>query len=380
MLLTASLTYGVVARSQPLTGKISKGYLDASGTLNGFGHGNPNAEFSPHLAQCVITSPGGSAAKLLWAFRTGVVAVTTTPKATDFSRPCQAQYKRCRSEDAHAGTIEHAVWVHVDGSSSRFFATAGSDGCVKVWDADNLQKSPWSSPLEKKEGATVTVRDGCIRVAADGNTGTVAALRQSGEVTVWSRLKHIFSDESNDSSDSERTLHLPVSPVFLQPLHSDTDPRGVLSFAVHPERSGHLSVITTYTQSAFFTKTTVDLNSEEAPSTTILGQESLGQITSIQVALPERHHPSEKAFVVAGDVFGYISIFDLNATPTALADSTPPLPWQSAVSPFRRFAAFDGSAVTALLWTPAVLIVGSAHGVLKAFDATTFDLLREFKL
>ena len=153
------MTYGVVARSQPLTGKIAKGYLDASGTLNGLGHGNPNAEFSPNLTQCVITSAGGAAAKVLWAFRSGVVAVTTTQRATDFSRPCNAQWRRCTNEDAHVGPIEHAVWIQANGSSSRFFATAGNDGYVKVWDADNLLKSPWTSPLQRKDGAVVIVRD-----------------------------------------------------------------------------------------------------------------------------------------------------------------------------------------------------------------------------
>ncbi|KAI0087691.1 hypothetical protein BDY19DRAFT_994593 [Irpex rosettiformis] len=380
VLLTASMSYGVVARSQPLTGKIAKGYLDASGTLNGLGHGNPNAEFSPNLAQCVITSAGGAAAKVLWAFRTGVVALTTTPKAADFSRPCQAQWKRCKDEDAHVGTIEHAVWIHANGSSNRFFATAGSDGRVKVWDGENIHKSPWTSPLEKKDGAIVTVRDGCMRVAVDVGTGVVAALRHSGEVTIWCGLKHVFVNEPDRPSIGEKTIRLAVSPIFLQPLEPSTEPRSALSFDVYTGENGTVSVLTTYTRTAFFTKTIVDLNGGHAVETTIFGQDSLGQITSVQVALPDNHPQQEQAFVVAGDVFGYVSIFDLNGTPTLLPESTQSLSWRKAVAPFRRFSAFDGSAITAIHWIPAVLVVGSAHGVLKAFDATTFDFLREFKL
>ena len=42
--LSSSLPYGVVARSLPLNGYRFRGYLDAAGTLNGLGVGNPNAD------------------------------------------------------------------------------------------------------------------------------------------------------------------------------------------------------------------------------------------------------------------------------------------------------------------------------------------------
>ena len=82
-LLAASLQYGVVSRSYPLIGKILRGYLDASGTLNGLGIGNPNAEFSPHVSSVALASDGGTA-KVLWGFRNGAGTFPTIQAGIDF--------------------------------------------------------------------------------------------------------------------------------------------------------------------------------------------------------------------------------------------------------------------------------------------------------
>ena len=49
-ILSTSLQYGVIARSLPLNGKVLKGYLNATGTANGLGIGNPNVEFNPDVS------------------------------------------------------------------------------------------------------------------------------------------------------------------------------------------------------------------------------------------------------------------------------------------------------------------------------------------
>lgn len=110
-LLAASLQYGVVSRSYPLSGKILRGFLDASGTLNGLGIGNPNADFSPHVSDSITLTSEGGMAKILWGFRNSEVAVTTALRAMDHSRMSASRLVRCRLEDCHEGAIEAVSWV-----------------------------------------------------------------------------------------------------------------------------------------------------------------------------------------------------------------------------------------------------------------------------
>ncbi|KZP20603.1 hypothetical protein FIBSPDRAFT_1022528, partial [Athelia psychrophila] len=94
-LLTSSVQFGIVSRSLPLTGKILRGFLDAPG--NGMGIGNPNAEFTPNVSVCALSSDGGTA-KIVWAFRNGEVAVMTAGRAMNNGRAA-ARLTRCKLED-----------------------------------------------------------------------------------------------------------------------------------------------------------------------------------------------------------------------------------------------------------------------------------------
>ncbi|KAI0689058.1 hypothetical protein BC835DRAFT_1418819 [Cytidiella melzeri] len=369
VLLTASLAYGVVARSQPLTGKIAKGYLDAAGMLNGLGNGNPNAEFSPNLAQCVITSAGATA-KVLWAFKNGAVAVTSAQRAADFGKVSHVQWSRCREQEAHVGSIEHAAWINVDGSPNRFFATAGIDGHVKLWDADKL-RCLWTSPRKAQE----IVRDSFVRVAVNAVHGAVAALCQSGESIVWTGLSSIFDDAQADHHKDTFYIR-PVATHRGIPTMSNTESRSALSFELQLGSASMAVVLLAFKDDAFFHKTVIDLATGRTECI-VFGQELLGKITAMQ---PVLSFGDERDFVVVGDVFGYVNVFALDGTPTpsppSSSSSAPPM----SVAPLHRFRAFDGAAVSALRWSHATLLVGSSVGTLKAFDATTFALLRDFKL
>ncbi len=59
------IAYGIVARSIPLHRQVLSGYLDASGVRAGLGIGNPNAEFTPNVTSCAMSSDGGTA-KIVW--------------------------------------------------------------------------------------------------------------------------------------------------------------------------------------------------------------------------------------------------------------------------------------------------------------------------
>ena len=81
-LLTCSLRYGIVARSHPLTGKVVKGFLSASGGGAGLGIGNPNLEFAPDATACALTSEGATA-RVAWGYRNGQLAIVIAKKAMD---------------------------------------------------------------------------------------------------------------------------------------------------------------------------------------------------------------------------------------------------------------------------------------------------------
>jgi WD40 repeat protein len=366
VLLAASLSYGVVARSQPLTGKIAKGFLDAAGTRNGLGNGNPNAEFSPNLAQCAITSTGATA-KVLWAFKNGVVAVTVSQKVADLSKPSHAQWRRCREQEAHTGSIEHAIWVNVNGSSSRFFATAGVDGYAKLWDADQM-RCLWTS--SQQVGAVGP--DSCSRIAVNALHGMVAVLHRSGLITLWRGLPIL--DDVRPGDDTPFHTGTLFATYASQPRI--TEHRSVLAFAFRMITATRASVLTAYEREAIIYKTVIDLDSGYTQHI-MLGNESFGEITAVEPIFPLGDTCDERAFVLAGDIFGYAMIFawdeEQNGSQQSFSDI-------ASVTHLHRFPVFNDTPISALHWNYATFTAGSAVGALKVFDATRLDQLREFKL
>ncbi|KAJ7824667.1 hypothetical protein B0H14DRAFT_2597051 [Mycena olivaceomarginata] len=157
-LISSSLQYGVVSRSLPLTGRILRGFLDASGSGTGLGIGNPNAEFTPNVSACALGSDGGTA-KIAWGFRNGGVAFTAANKAMDAGSRSAAKFSRCAVGDGHLGVVLDVVW---DGANA---VSAGGDGRVKIWDPKNTR---------------------CV--ASNLGKGLVAGAMRSGEIVVWSNL------------------------------------------------------------------------------------------------------------------------------------------------------------------------------------------------
>ncbi|CAL1697479.1 unnamed protein product [Somion occarium] len=305
--LSSSLQYGIVARSFPFSGRILRGYLDAAGTLNGLGIGNPNAEFSPDLMKCAMTSDGGTA-KVLWGFRNGSVAVTNAPKAMEGARPVSARWTKCQLDDAHDGAVEDAVWA---GIGSTYAVTAGADGRVKLWEAKRMA-CLWTSPLKSGQ----LLKDPCVKVAADLNGGVIAGLMKSGELIIWSGLTGIVS---GDVSPSE--IHDPL-----------------------------------------LYRTTVDIDDGDIERS-IFGDSSAAAVTSLQPVFAT--NPDEPSFVIVGDKLGYVSVFPWDAS-------------GSTVAPNRRFQAHGDSAVSAIAWSPAVVVTGSSKGTIRAFDSLNFACLRTF--
>ncbi|KAK7677838.1 hypothetical protein QCA50_019150 [Cerrena zonata] len=345
--LSSSLAYGVVARSLPLRGYVFRGYLDASGTLNGLGVGNPNAEFSPDLTKCAMASEGGIA-KVLWGFRTGAVAVTNAAKAADRTRQVSARWTRCQVTDAHDGAVEDAIWA-----GAAHAVTGGADGRVKIWDVRRMT-CVWTSQLKRDQ----LIKDPCAKVAADLVHGIVVGLMKSGEIAVWSGFSDISATSPWDSpSITAEEIRVPPAARSVGP----TPDREIQALHIHAVSSEQVSVLALYEGETVFHRVSVDLRDGSHERSTF-GESGAGIITALQPVFSTNER--EKSFIISGDQSGNVNIF----------------PWDisaSTITPTIKFEVFNNSAVAALAWSVTVLVVGSSKGIIKAFDSLSFEHLRD---
>ena len=369
-LLTASLRYGIVARSLPLKGKTLRGYLDASGTLNGIGNGNPNAEFSPDVSRCVMSADGGTA-RVLWGFRTGAVAVTIAPKAMDAARAVGARFLRCPVSDAHEGAVEDAAWGLELGNAPRFFITGGGDGHVKIWDAKRVS-CIWTSNLKPGQ----IVKDPVVKVAIDIAAGAVAAAFKSGEAVLWTGFSSFF-DESVQSNQActVQEVRMPVSKssISLGP-YTDTSstPMTITAFHMFCELPTKVSLLASYQSESRLTRSTITLPAG-AVGQTSYGGDATGAITAVHPVFASR--AGEHSFVLVGDQLGSVSVFPWDGVPILSSSSQQAI---RSVPAARKFRAHDDGAVTALVWTSNVIVTGSSGGTLRAFDSLTLLSMRGF--
>ena len=368
-LLAASLQYGVVSRSFPLSGKILRGYLDASGTLNGLGIGNPNAEFSPHVSSIALASEGGTA-KILWGFRNGEVAVTVAVRAMDFSRTSASRMVRCRLGDCHEGAVECVSWASgVEGCT--YFVSGGADGRVRLWEAKTALKCLWTS----NKGPSL-IPDPCAKIAVDLQQGVIAAGFRSGSLLVWTGFAGLSIEASDGIALEPRELRIPApaappAPPGAQP--QEDAPQELTDLRIAPGGDS-LALLAAYHPSPHFHR----LSWNAAAGTfdrTLFGDAATGPIRAILPVWAARRE--EHDFVITGDQVGNVSIYSWTQSLPPTSSASPAL-GAGAIQAVRRFAAHEDGAVTALAWNSAVLVSGSSRGTIKVWDALTFAPLRAF--
>ncbi|KAI0702768.1 hypothetical protein C8Q76DRAFT_755783 [Earliella scabrosa] len=368
-LLAASLQYGVVSRSFPLSGKILRGYLDASGTLNGLGIGNPNAEFSPHVSSIALASEGGTA-KILWGFRNGEVAVTVAVRAMDFSRTSASRMVRCRLGDCHEGAVECVSWASgVEGCT--YFVSGGADGRVRLWEAKTALKCLWTS----NKGPSL-IPDPCAKIAVDLQQGVIAAGFRSGTLLVWTGFAGLSIEASDGIALEPRELRIPAPaapPAAPGAQPQEDTPQELTDLRIAPG-GDHLALLAAYHPSPHFHR----LSWNAAAGTfdrTLFGDAATGPIRAILPVWAARRE--EHDFVITGDQVGNVSIYSWTQSLPPTSSASPAL-GAGAIQAVRRFAAHEDGAVTALAWNSAVLVSGSSRGTIKVWDALTFAPLRAF--
>lgn len=344
--LASSIQYGIVSRSIPLTGKVLPGYLDASGFRTGLGIGNPNTQFSPDISACALASEGGTA-KVLWGSKGGDVAITTASKAMEVKKTAAAELKRCQVIDAHEGEVSDVVWGD---AQSKVFASAGADGCAKLWDAKDVS-CLWTSKVETSA---------FVRVALAPDQGYVVGVVRSGAIHVWTgfTLPAMANATITD-------VVIPC-PCPAQAITGESTPTRALSALFVDDTAASPTILVAYRDEAYFYRMCIGKNVSETEITTF-GDASFGPISIITPFFSRE--PNESSFVISGDHIGCINVYDWGV----------PAHTNAAILPIRKFEAHeDGSTVTAIACNGTTLITGSQRGATHVWDALTFEHLRHF--
>lgn len=351
-LLTASLKYGVVARSLPLTGKIMKGYIAASET--GLGIGNPNAEFAPNITACAIATSSNSA-KTVWGYGNGEVAISHTTKVMDHLKTT-SKLIRCRVEDEHHGKVVDIQWA----SGGSYFVSAGVDGVVKLWNADNL-RCLWN--LLRLAGVPDSP---CEKVASDLAQGVVAVALPKGTVLIWTGIDVISAGVDSQFTKTANNPIPVILPQILRPSEGYTRSSCSAIFSGPSHTSGRSYVGVHYHGEDEWYRISISLAASQEYEVMRFNGGPLGPIRTLYPYFSEDEGTS---IILAGDELGRVSLFDWDAQILDSADS---------VSSFRRFDVHDDGAITAIACSPCVIVTGSSKGSTKVWDILTFAHLRSF--
>lgn len=324
-----------------------RGFFDAAGTPNGLGIGNPNTDFLPNVSICRVFTER-TAAKILWGFINGGVAVTNANKVADPSRTSAAKFSRSQISEQHNGTVVDGVW----GESGDVFLTGGVDGKVKLWNGAKMQ-CLWTSPI-RQDIPLPTFHPS--RLDFDSRKGIAVAAFSGGDIFIWCGLLPFYDGDGvpqvNEVIISPQLLPLSLTGVS----HLVLDTTNGISFLVH--RLGD----------AYFCRHNVNPITEDV-ETIQFGEETDRSITSLKFVdeTQIKGHP----LVMVGDREGSLSVYDWGAAH---------IPKGGFVAPATRIQAFsDADAVSCIEWNPWVIATGSSTGAVKVWDSLKLCLLRTFQ-
>jgi hypothetical protein len=351
-LLSASIQYGLVARSFPFTDTVLEGYLNATGVPPGLSYDNPGTEPAPNLSVCILASTGPTA-KVIWGRRDGSLSVLSHPHTMSGNGVVHINTSLVDQE--HDDAVLDGTWA----SNGDALVTAGADGRVKVWTSEPFC-CVWTSERHLQGPET----DAIVRVIEDLNYGFVVAASRSGDIIVLSGF-----DMSLDPADKPQPTiqkfsipghELSKADVGLTQTPQSADILSLISQVTSPTR---LSVLVCRVDSAHFYRCTVDPLSKQV-TTKAFGNPAFGFIRCIHPAFS--NEPAEPEFVIAGTQLGFISIYDWNGTSLS----------SDALLESRHTDVFDNSHVTCLAVNSFVIAAGSARGTITVLDLLTLETLR----
>ncbi|KAI0298973.1 WD40-repeat-containing domain protein [Multifurca ochricompacta] len=354
-LLSASIQYGVVARSFPFKGKVLSGYLNATGVLPGLGNGNPNTDFTPNISACVLTS-NGTIAKVLWGRRDGSVSIVSHPRTMSGTQ-APARIHTSSVQQEHEDAVLDGTWA----ANGDAFVTAGADGRVKVWTV-NPFLCVWTSERHVLGLET----DAVLKVVEDLANGFIVSASRSGDIIILSGFDVLGL--STTDVPPHHIQKLCISSAFLKSSvesPATQQPSDVLALYIQASSHKQLNILACYEDKTQFFLCVVDMYYERVDVKTF-GDEAFGIIRCIQPAFS--NDPTEPNFVIAGTQLGIISVYDWHTT----SPLSHPLPAS------RHVDVFADAHITTLAVNSFVIAAGSSRGTIRVLDLLTFETLRTF--
>jgi hypothetical protein len=320
-LLTSSIQYGTVARSLPLSGKILKGYIDASGT--GLGIGNPNVEFTPNISACAMSSDGGTA-RVFWGKRNGEVAVTVANKVMDSGRAVP-RFIRCSVNDQHEGAVQQLLPDPI----SNTLVSAGADGRINLWDLRTLGLM-WSSG--KQQVSLVT--DPVISITGSLSEGFIAGALNSGDILLFNLEAQDTTGEPLAFALRQLRVTAPIHGDEHQPpvqMHgSEPEPRIAKTWLYRSTESG-VSIFVQYSNHSLLYRVFADIQSGKM-TTTSFGDSSFSNVSVVELVTSTQERDGNT--VIIGDHLGFISIYDADIPLSSQSSIAPVHTQMEALLPF----------------------------------------------
>lgn len=447
--LSLSNEFSVASRSNALTGKVAKDFLDASGFASRGANGYPNIEFTP---AATAHATDAFASRIVWGLHSGDLALTTidwrgqSARGTIHNRsfpPGNAHQSPVTAigmpfAPGHGGAHTDERYRHhlsTLGDLATTFVSAAADGSVMLWHPKHM--SPlWTGsarPLERSQAADSIAEATPARPAVPltlgahqithleyaPTRGIVVAARVDGSLVVWQgipvrELLHLYESLSRRTSTISLSSTVSRSPTATAASwHSDLNKlwaqawRTDVPSAQPGTQIEHLvldassmpgvSMLVHYRNARVFLR--VDVNGA-GHQTTVFGTPGVSTLTSLRCdfdvrvkppALPPvmlaRMHAGrlhEHKFVCAGTASGRIGVWEWDAHGEPY-DASAQRAWQAmdpiaATRQVRPAHVFEGhhNAITALAFTPALVILGCEDGTIKAIDTLSGALVRVF--
>jgi hypothetical protein len=333
----------VVFLSQCLTivlGKILKGYLTASSPHLGIG--NPNMDFSPHVASLAIgptASPNGAA--VLWGFGSGEVALTSANKVMMDGAQAQTRYLRCRVEEDHVKPVACTKVLTNEG----LWATGDSAGKVKIWEGTPKKlRTVWETVSDGSN-------DSCVEIAGDigtNSSGTLAVGFASGLVVLHTGLTVNLSEKPVDEMPMKNVIAVGKVPAEVR----GDEPISRMTLAIDPNSTSDVVELLQcdYVARKSFLRLSIDLKSEPPRvNRSVYAFDSVGLILSITPCFTITQ--GEKSFVLAGDSTGFVHMWEWKKP---LAEGTPTL----EVSPSRSWPIYEDEGVSVIEVGEIVIATG----------------------
>ncbi|OCF32653.1 hypothetical protein I316_05574 [Kwoniella heveanensis BCC8398] len=417
-IMSATLVYGGVVRSDPISGKVSKGFWgpgrDANFHLRP--HLDPAAEATALYLHTRIQS------HILWGLRTGSCVHTTVQSRHHATHGGRASSINVHSDpnDSHFGEINDIWQPEVGNTEQNRWVTAGEDGRVKLWAFNPGSGNPRSGkrtpgseinpasisclftsgtveqPLPNRSDASKrrqsgrpdevlsaryeqthdvvcgVTEDGDLRVWFDASTSPQEVRIDVGAAEIDGEVKMLALDARNEEDGvvaSMLILHRRSPSV----ARYDANHNGLIRTIRYSTPTG-ASIAALYTSFRPTSTIAPPPNGQSLSARIITPNETPESISPPPFDLPPLLHANTPErdfgkFVVAGDDAGYIHIWAWDEVASG----------QDCPLPIRSWEAMSGR-ITSLDYSCGLVAVGSHDGYIKVFDPlpTPPLLLRTF--